>query len=143
VELQPVDEGNWQAVVAVRPAPGQERFVAPAAFYLCLSHYEGHWHPLAIYGRAGVVGHVLWACDPHDGSHWIGGLVIDATVQRRGLGRAAVVALLDRFRAERAPSAALSYAPENAAARALYRALGFRETGERSDGELVARLVLG
>ena len=52
-----------------------------------------------------------------------------------------MLALLERLRREQGcSSAALSYAPENAAARALYASLGFAETGEREDDELVARL---
>ena len=38
-----------------------------------------------------------------------------------------------------APSFALSYQPENTAARALYASLGFVETGEQEDDEVVAR----
>jgi diamine N-acetyltransferase len=37
-------------------------------------------------------------------------------------------------------SCALSYSPQNTVARALYQSLGFVETGEIEDGELVARL---
>ena len=83
----------------------------------------------------------MWAVDPEDNSGWIGGLVIGLEHQRRGYGRAAVLALLERLRREQGcTSAALSYAAENAPARALYASLGFAETGEREDDELVARL---
>ena len=140
MELRPVDADNWEACVAVAPERGE--FVAPVAFYLCLCHYEGTWQPLAICAGDAVVGFVMWAVDPDDCSHWIGGLVIDAAQRRRGHGRAAVVELLERFRAAGAAAAALSYSPANAPARALYASLGFGETGEQVDGEAVARRVL-
>ena len=142
VDLRAVDEDNWEACAALRPAAGQDRFVATVAYYLCMCHYERTWQPLAIYAGADVVGFVMWAVDPEDGSHWIGGLVIDAARQGEGHGRAAMAALLQRFRDAGAAEAALSYEPENERARALYASLGFRETGERAEGELVARLAL-
>jgi diamine N-acetyltransferase len=139
VDLRGVDEGNWEPCVAIRPAAGQERFVAPVAYYLCMCHYDQTWQPLAIYAGDQVVGHVMWTVDPEDGSYWIGGLVIDAARQGEGHGRAAMAALLQRFRDVGAVEAALSYQPENERARAL---LGFRETDERVDGETVARMTL-
>ena len=142
MELRPVDESNWKACAAIRPAPGQERFVASVAWYLCLCHYGQAWQPLAIYAGSDVVGYVMWAVDPEDGSYWIGGLIIDASRQGAGNGRAAIAALLQRFRDAGAAEAALSYQPENDRARALYASLGFRETDERADGETVSRLAL-
>ena len=142
MELRPVDKSNWRACAAIRPAPEQERFVAPVAFYLCLCHFEQDWRPLAICSGAAVVGFVMWGVDPDDSSHWIGGLVIDAQRQREGHGSAAVASLLQQFRSAGAVEAALSYQPENAPARALYASLGFRKTGERTDGEVVARMPL-
>jgi diamine N-acetyltransferase len=142
VDLRAVDESNWEACATLRPAAGQERFVATVAYYLCMCHYERAWQPLAIYAGSDVVGFVMWAVDPEDGSHWIGGLVIDAERQGEGHGRAAMTALLQRFRDAGATDAALSYEPENERARALYASLGFRETGERAEHEFVARLAL-
>ena len=80
----------------------------------------------------------MWAEDT-DKSRWIGGLVVDATAQRQGVGRAAVQVLLDRFAAEPdCHEAALSYQPDNLAARSLYAALGFVEGDEWADDEVVA-----
>jgi diamine N-acetyltransferase len=142
VDLRAVNKGNWEACAAIRPAPGQERFVATVAYYLCMCHYEQTWQPLAIYSAAEVVGHVMWAVDSEDGSYWIGGLVIDGDRQGEGHGRAAIAALLQRFRDAGAVEVALSYQPENERARALYASLGFQETDERAEGETVARLAL-
>jgi diamine N-acetyltransferase len=93
-----------------------------------------------------MVGHVMWGVDVEDDSHWIGGLVIDSSHQGRGLGRATVEALLSWWEREE-PSlsgtpftqAALSVSPDNVGALGLYRSLGFVETGELSDDELVLR----
>jgi len=98
IELVDVTAANWRDVAAVTPHADQQRFVAPTAYYLCLCHYGGQWSPLAVVGDGAVVGFVMWAEDT-DKSRWIGGLVVDATAQRQGVGRAAVQAILDRFAA--------------------------------------------
>jgi hypothetical protein len=80
--------------VGVTPRPDQERFVAPVTYYLCLSIYGQIWHPLAIVADGAVIGHVLWAIDDADHSRWIGGFVVDAAAQARGIGRAALEAMI-------------------------------------------------
>lgn len=140
VDLVDVDAATWRAVAGVTPRPDQQRFVAQTAYYLCLCHYGGVWHPLAIRSDGAIVGHVMWGADP-DGSRWIGGLVVDATAQGRGVGTAAVEALVERLAAQDGcREVALSYAEDNVEARRLYAGLGFVETGEREDDEIVARL---
>ena len=115
------------------------RFVNDVAYYLCLCHYGGLWHPLAVTVGGQVAGFCMWAVDD-DASRWIGGVVVDAGRQRQGIGRALIVALRDRLAAEPGvPNVALSYLPENTAARSLYLSLGFVETGEREGDELIAR----
>ena len=140
VTLREVDAGNWRVVARVEVKEEQREFVSPVTYYLCLCHYGGRWRPLAIYEGDEVVGFVMWALDPADNSGWIGGLIIDAPHQNRGLARAAIEALLGEFRdVHGCASAALSYAPAHVRARTLYALLGFEVTGEFRDDEPVAR----
>ena len=155
ISLEPVTADNWRECAALTVRPDQQRFVSPVTYYLCLCHYGAVWHPLAIvqvpdpaaqrqrhpeYSRDGrVAGFVMWGVD-EDGSHWIGGLVVDAAHQGQGIGHATVRRLRDRLIAQPGcPNVALSYQPDNTGARRLYRTLGFHETGETEGTELVAR----
>jgi ribosomal-protein-alanine N-acetyltransferase len=52
--------------------------------------------------------------------------------RRRGLGRQLVAALADAARQQHARAIFLEVRESNAAARALYRASGFQESGRRS-----------
>ena len=132
----PVDAGNWRSVAGLT---ADSDFVSPVTYYLCLCTYGGLWQPLAVEREGEIVGFVMWGEDD-DQSRWIGGLVVDAGRRRQGIGRAIVQALQERFAAEPGcPNVALSYSPENTAARDLYASLGFRETGEQEDDEVVAR----
>jgi len=139
VSLADVDATNWSVLAEVEPRPEQRDFVAPVTRYLCLAHYGEEWHPLAIEADGSAVGHVMWAADEEDGSTWLGGLIIDAAHQGRGIGRATVAAFLDRFTVDGRTNVALSYSPENETARGLYQSMGFVETGEMEDDEIVAR----
>lgn len=141
VRLAPVDAADRESVAALTVTAEQSRFVASPTHYLTLCAAEGVWHPLAVYEHDAVVGFLMWAIDEEDASCWLGGIIIDARHQGRGLGRSAVTAALDLL-ADRATGGgfALSYGPDNHRAAALYRGVGFVETGEQVDGELVARL---
>jgi diamine N-acetyltransferase len=139
ISLEPVTEDNWRACAALSVRPDQQAFVNDVAYYLCMCHYGSVWQPLAVVSGGEVVGFCIWGVDD-DRSRWIGGVVVDAARQRTGIGRALVVALRDRLAAEPGcPNVALSYSPDNTAARALYASLGFVETGEMEDDEIVAR----
>ncbi len=140
VTLTPVDASSWRAVAAVEPRPDQARFVAPVTRYLCLCLYEGVWQPMAVWVGREVVGFVMWGFDPDEQSHWIGGVVVAAAHQGRGVGRGVVLALLRMFEGlDGYREAGLTIHPDNTVARRLYASLGFVETGEESEGELVAR----
>lgn len=144
IELREVTADNWRAVVSIEARGEQRRFVASVAYYLNLCHYGEAWQPVAFYRDDEPIGFAMWAYDPEDGSHWIGGLIIDAKHQGHGYGRSAMEAPLEFL--ARQPGyreAALSYKPENTVARRLYTNLGFIETDERVDDGRVARRPAG
>jgi diamine N-acetyltransferase len=143
ITLEPVTAANWRACAALTVHPAQQRFVNAVTYYLCLCLYGVLWQPLAVRRGDRTVGFVMWAVDD-DRSRWIGGLVVDAAHQRQGVGQEVVRRLRERLIAEPdCPNVALSYAPDNTPARALYRRMGFRETGETEGTELVARWTPG
>ncbi|WP_418957724.1 GNAT family N-acetyltransferase [Streptomyces tritici] len=142
VTLEEITDDNWRAVADVAPTDDQRRFVAAlGARYLLLSMRGGVWNSLGVRAGDAVVGHVMWAVDEADGSHWIGGMIIDAAEQGKGLGRATMHALIRRLAAlPDCREIRLSYHPDNVPAARLYASLGFTPTGEREDDELVAAL---
>ncbi|HEX6844920.1 MAG TPA: GNAT family N-acetyltransferase [Actinomycetota bacterium] len=141
VTLHEVEAANRRALWSVKAARGQARWVAPVPQYLAYCLLSGVWQPLEIRADGRTVGFVMWARDPADGSYWIGGFVIDRREQGKGYGRAALTALVDALRAKpECRQVALTYRPDNHVAKALYASLGFRETGEWEDDEVVARL---
>jgi diamine N-acetyltransferase len=141
IEIREIDGENFRVALELEVTPEQTAFVASTARYLALCAYGGLWHPLGLYAGDTMVGFAMWAHDPDERSHWIGGFLIDRNQQRRGYGRASILALIEWLRTSQdAGDVALSYAPGNEVAARLYASVGFRETGEREGDEVVARL---
>ncbi|MFF3287856.1 GNAT family N-acetyltransferase [Streptomyces sp. NPDC003023] len=145
IALCAVGDDNWRAVADIAPRDEQRGFVAAlAARYLLLSMREGVWTSLGVLADDTVVGHVMWAYDEQDGTHWIGGVIVDADEQGRGVGRQALTTLL-RLLSERPDcrEIRLSHHPRNTGAAKLYAALGFEPTGDLEDDEIVVGLTVG
>ncbi|WP_051494442.1 GNAT family N-acetyltransferase [Streptomyces exfoliatus] len=142
VVLEEITDENWRGVADVAPADDQRRFVAAlGARYLLLSQRGGLWNSLAVRAADEVVGHIMWAYDDEDGTHWIGGMVVDAAEQGKGIGRAALRILLGRLAAlPDCREIRLSYHPANTPAARLYTDHGFTPTGDFEDEEIVAAL---
>jgi diamine N-acetyltransferase len=144
VTLHAVNSDNWRDVAALEVREAQQAFVAEPTYYLALCCYGDTWQPLAIYTEERVIGFMMWAVDPADGSCWLGGILIDKAHQGQGYGREAVRAAIAMLSDAGGYEAfALSYNPTNTAAKHLYETLGFVETDEWEDDEIVARLSIG
>jgi diamine N-acetyltransferase len=143
VLLRPVNSENWRHIAHLQVSQSQREFVAEPSYYLALCCYGNDWRPLAIYLGEQVIGFMMWAVDPADNSCWLGGILIDQSYQRKGYGRQAVQGALSMLAKEYGyQDFALSYQPANLVARHLYSSLGFSETDEWEDDEIVARLSL-
>mgnify|MGYP006286679477 CR=1 FL=1 len=143
VSLRAVNGGNWRDVAGLEVTESQQAFVAEPAYYLALCCYGDTWHPLAIYNDKRVIGFMMWAVDPADGSCWLGGILINKDDQGQGYGREAVrTAITMLSDADGHQDFALSYSPSNKKAKHLYETLGFVETDEWEGDEIVARLSI-
>ncbi len=140
VTVRPIDGGSFRDVLDLEVTAEQGAWVAPVSRYLALCAYGGVWHPLGLYAGDEAVGFAMWAFDADEGSHWIGGFLVDRRRQGLGYGRAAIEALIAWLATEQgATELALSYHPDNTVAERLYASVGFAATGEKSEGETVAR----
>lgn len=151
IELRPVVKQNWRDFIKLTVSEDQKNFVADNLYSIAQAQFgfdfEGHWdcHPFGIYDDDTPVGFMMYAVNF---SHpvrqvLIARLMVDQNVQRRGYGRAAMEKVLESFRADgRVREIGISYEPENEVARKLYAELGFVETGEIIDDEVLAVLRL-
>jgi diamine N-acetyltransferase len=156
VILEEITDENREAVLALRVAPGQERFVSSVADSLADAAAYPHARPWyrAVFaagpaGPAGPVGFVMvsWNAEPDPpqiiGPWFLWKLLIDERYQGRGYGTAVVRRIAELVRAEGAAELLTSYVPENDGPAEFYRRLGFVPTGELDeDGEVIARLEL-
>ena len=109
-------------------------------FVVAGSRFEPGWELLAVYRDGTMVGMV--AVGTGEGACVIEHFMIDARFQGGGIGRAALLSVLDLIRKNDAcRGVKLGYWPGNPAV-GLYESVGFRHTGERwGNGEPV--MVLG
>lgn len=141
IRVVPVNQDNWRAVAGLEVKKAQQTFVASPSYYLALCCHGGVWQPLAFTLEDQVVGFCMWGIDEKDSSCWLGGILIDANHQGKGYGKQAVKATIDMLNRTLSYIAfALSYKPANVLAKRVYESVGFVETGEHEDDEVVARL---
>lgn len=133
--VEPLRPGERALAVGLRVHPSQERFIASNRASLDEAARGDHCVPLLVRAGGEPVGFAMHARDPDDGRRWIYRLMIDARFQGRGLGRAALAALLERLAGE--PAVIVGVHPDNHPALRLYRKAGFRPTGEIIGGETI------
>jgi diamine N-acetyltransferase len=145
VTLRDITRDNWRECARMRVAPTQVHFVGANLYSLAQSKYEPECVPLAVYDDEQMVGFVMYKPEDYGlAKIWfIERVMIGEGYQKKGYGRAAMTALIDRLRSQPGYNAILiSFVPENTVAQKLYSDLGFKDTGEIEEGELVYRLGL-
>lgn len=150
-EVRPVTKDNWKALIRLKVRADQEHFVASNLYSIAEAQFgedfEGRWdfYPFGIYDGEMPVGFLMYGYNFGHPRHqaFIIRLMVDQSHQGKGYGRFGMDWMLDCFRREdRIQNVAISYEPENDVARKLYASLGFVETGEMIEEEVLAVLRL-
>ncbi len=141
VTLRTVTAENAYDVMRLRVTKEQEQFVADNARSLAEAAYNQYAWPRAIYADETPVGFVMLYDDPHTPEYFLWRLMIDHRYQRMGFARQAIALVVD-YVAGRPNAATLgvSYVPGEGSPQPFYAALGFEETGEVVDEEMMMRL---
>jgi len=151
VTLGEITDVNRDAVLALRIAPEQERFVSSVAEALAEAAEYPHarpWHR-AVFADGNPVGFVMvsWNVEPQPpeiiGPWFLWKLLIDERYQGCGYGREVVRQVAELVRAQGATELLTSYVPQAGGPAGFYERLGFVPTGDRDgNGEIIVRLVL-
>jgi len=151
LELRSVTVENWNSLIKLKVRGDQKNFVASNLYSIAEAQFgfedEGHWSlfPFGLYMENEPVGFAMTGLNyAHSGFQaLILRLMVDEKYQGRGYGRAAMESMLATFRADECVNVVcITYEPENDPARKLYASLGFVETGDFMENEVVALLRL-
>ena len=152
IALREIAEENVQSVLALRLAPGQERFVSSVADSLAEAdeHPEGNPWFRAVYADGRPVGFVMlsWDVEPQppdlNGPWFLWKLLIDRSHQGKGYGREVVRQVLEIVRGQGGTELLTSHVPGEGGPAGFYARLGFLPTGERDpQGEVLLRRSVG
>jgi len=143
IVLRPITRDNWEDAAGLSVHDDQVDFVMPNAWSIAESQFDEELKPTGIYDGGKMVGFLCYGINPRDGHFWLYRLMIDAELQQKGYGRAALNRLIDLLRrTTNATELNVGYDPRNEVAERLYLSLGFAKTGVAPWGELTARLDL-
>ena len=151
VSLREITDENRDAVLALRVAPAQERFVGTVAGALALAREipEGKPWYRAIYAADEPVGFLMlsWNVTPAPpriiGPWFLWKILIDERHQRRGYARDSVRLVAEIVSANGADQLLTSCVVDDGGPEPFYLRVGFRPTGELDEnGEIILALDL-
>lgn len=134
IHVEPVNEKNRSAVLALEINEDQKGFVESPRQCLKEAGEERCWRPVAIYDGEQLIGFSMygyfWQYLPF-GRVWLDRLLIDRRYQGRGYGRQVLSVMIARlWREYHRRKIYLSVVEENKGAIHLYEAFGFHFNGE-------------
>lgn len=149
VSLREINADTVRTIVDLVVAEHQRDLVAPNAVSLAQALFSPEAWYRAIYRGDEPVGFVmlydesLRADPPEKPEVSVWRLMVDARFQRQGIGRAALLLVLDHVRAKGLfDHLELSYVPVAHGPEQFYRGLGFQPTGRVDGGEVEMTIAL-
>ncbi len=144
ITLKKVDEDNFRKVVGIKLNEEQSKFVATNVYSIAQAWiYPEVARPFAIYNDEEVIGFMMIDWDEKEREAGIWRFMIAEEHQNKGYGRRAMECALNTIKeSNKFDYVYLDYVPGNDAGKHLYESLGFKETGEIEEGEIVMKLDL-
>ena len=149
VSLREITSGTVRAVVKLSVAESQKGFLAPNAVSLAQALFAPEAWYRAIYCAEELAGFVMLEDEslvkppPQKPSIGVWRFMIDEKLQGRGIGRAALLLVIEHARNKGLfDTLELSYVPGPGCPEPFYRDLGFRPTGKVHDGEVILAFPL-
>jgi diamine N-acetyltransferase len=135
IALREVDQSNFDEIISLKV----EWYCASNLYSLAQAKVFPEAIPLAIYSDDVAVGFVMYGIEPRDNyEYWIDRLMIDEKHQKKGYGEKALKLVIDMIKQDKTHNKIkISTNPENMVARKLYAKLGFYDTGELHDDEVL------
>jgi diamine N-acetyltransferase len=141
VRVKPLTRFNWELATKLQLHDYQEEFLPSVLFSLAQSKFENLF-PYGIFEEEDLVGFLMYG--EFDGICWISRILVDKDFQERGIGRKALVQMLDLLRSQpRCKEIRTSFARQNALAEYFFKSAGFEQIGEGLDKEIVMRWAKG
>lgn len=148
VSLREITAETLGQVLRLTVAPHQEGFVATNAESIAEAHFSDRAWFRAISADETPVGFLMLeepdpnaSSDAEGSTYFLWRLMIGVDHQRKGFGRRAIALLVDHVRGQPSATALLtSYVPGDDGPGDFYHKLGFVDTGEMDEDEIVTRL---
>ena len=140
VELKAITEDNFIDAFNLKLASGQERFVSHPVRSLAQAYvYRNQCQPFGIYVDGTMAGYVMVIYDYDIPEYDIWHMMIDESMQGKGIGREALNKVIEYIRTKpfgNSGRIALTCNKDNPIAKKLYESKGFSATGVEDEDEL-------
>lgn len=141
VELRELNKTNYRDILRLKVADEQAVFVASNAISLAQALFHSEAWYRGIYHGETPVGFVMLELDREKPEYYLWRYMIDERFQGLGYGYEALELIIAFVKGlPNSSELILSYVPKPGNPSGFYKKLGFVDTGEEEDGELIMKL---
>lgn len=141
--LKQITKENWYECINLEVYKEQEGIVAPNYKSIILSLLCENWNAKCIYNDDILIGFFLYGIEEDTNKPMLLRYMIDKKFQGKGLGKKAILKLLDLIKIECGSiKFYTTVSSKNIAAENLYKSVGFEKTGEIMWDENVMEIQL-
>lgn len=144
VTLKEVNEKNFRAIIGMKLNEEQSKYVSSNEYSLAQAWlYPEKAKPYAIYNDEEIIGFMMLDWDEKEHECGIWRFMIADNQQGKGYGRKALEYAINIIKETgKFDYVSLDYVPGNVVGKHLYESMGFIETGEIENDEIVMKLDL-